>query len=206
MKAAGAAPHSRRAVPRLRDECAAFFFFFLLFLFPSFPSPPRLSYWMVRLPHGWLAMDLQPLGAEPHECGGENGVAAPPLRSTIFMRAQWCMGASEAKWPTYSDTPVHGLSPPAWATSSEIVQMRMYHNENHGLKQLLEAPWHHPAHHRSVARVMDDMKRPPSGESLPLTIKLQALVGLNKARGAEMERQSALSKLLSPSVRSVTPK
>ena len=52
---------------------------------------------------------------------------------------------------------------------------------------------------------MVDMKRPTSGESLPLTIKLHAIVGLNHLQGAEMARQTAVSKLLSPSVRSMTP-
>ena len=84
--------------------------------------------------------------------------------------------------------------------------MLMHHHENHGLKQLLEAPWHHSAHHGSVACVMDDMKRPSSGESIRLTIKLQALVGLNKPRDADMERQTPHTKLMSPSVRSMTPK
>ena len=92
-------PH--RTLVAQSPDCATsvrlFFFFFLFFLLPSVPSPPRLSHWMVRLPYGWVAIDLQPLGAEPHECGGENHVAAPPLRSTIFMRAHGCMGASEAK-------------------------------------------------------------------------------------------------------------
>ena len=52
---------------------------------------------------------------------------------------------------------------------------------------------------------MVDMKRPTSGESLPLTIKLHAIVGLNHLQGAEMARQTAVSKLLSPSVRTMTP-
>jgi hypothetical protein len=72
-------------------DCATsvrLFFFSLSFFFsPSVPSPPRLPQLMVHVPHGWLVLDLQPLGAEPHECGGEKRVAAPPLRSTICMRA-----------------------------------------------------------------------------------------------------------------------
>ena len=64
---------------------------------------------MVHVPHGWLVLDLQPLGAEPHECGDENRVAAPPLRGSSIVHAQCCVGASEGRWPTSGGATTHGL-------------------------------------------------------------------------------------------------
>ena len=87
---------------------------------------------MVHVAHGWVAMDLQPLGAELHDCVGENGMAAPPVGSSIFVRGQRGMGACEGGWPTQGGSTVHGLRRRACHVSSNTVLSMMYQNENQG--------------------------------------------------------------------------